>query len=174
MIIEITRLIDRWLKHDVYGVGAMLQSVERFTPEGDEDEMPEIPSIFNDTEDEMGDLMEPIKTPALVTFCARGPTVNLRDKLYQRGGQAIAYVTYITRDVPDLMAARDGNYVLRAAKKSLTAYNSYAQAIQYRKLNNILIAELGDLTEFQTRSSVGRSKMWGFVQVNVRVVDSNP
>lgn len=174
MINEVTKMIDRWLKHETYGVDAMLQILGRLTPEGDEDEMPQLPSIFNDIEDEMGDLMEPDKSPALLIFCARGPLMDLRNQLHQKGDGGVLYVAYVTKDVPEIVAARDGNYVLRAVKKSLTRFNSYAKAEEYRKLNGILIASVDDLIEYQTRSAVGRSRMWGFVQANVSVVDSEP
>lgn len=174
MITEITRLVDRWLKHDEYGVEAMLQTIGRQTPEGDSDELPETPSIFNDTEDDMGMLMEPDKSPALIVFCARGPRIDLTNNMMQKGSLATVYVSYVTRDVPEIQAARDGNYTLRAVKKSLTRFNSYGKAEQYRKLNGILIAAVNPLDEFQTRSAVGKSRMWGFVQVGVLVVDSQP
>lgn len=174
MIIEVTRLIDRWLNHPDYGVDAMLQLVGRQTPEGDSDELPQTPSIFNDTEHEMGLLMEPDKSPALIVFCARGPKVDIRNAMIQKGSQAVAYISYVTRDVPEIQAARDGNYTLRAVKMSLTRFNQWGKAEQYRSLNGITVAALGPLDEYQTRSAVGRSRMWGFVQVGALVLDSQP
>jgi hypothetical protein len=175
MIPTATRLVDRWLKHPEYGVAAMLQTVPRLTPEGDLDEMPKVPDIYNDMEtDELAKNLEPPTSPALVVYSDADPTVDVKGDYRQITDALIVSVAYITRDMPPARASLDGGYVLRAVRKSLTRFNDQRIAMPFRELNDFKVAAVREVRTVRVAGAVGRSQLWGFVLASLTVIDSAP
>jgi hypothetical protein len=177
MIVEVVRLLDRWLKHETFGLEAMLRQIPRETPEGTTDPLPETPCIVNDTEDpNVAKDLEPAQVPAVVLYGTNGPKVALdaSGRTRQIIPSVIVAAAYITRDAEPLKAGQDGGYVLRAIKKSFSAYNPLANARGYRTLNGFTIAKINEVTEHQVRGAVGRSQLWGFQLATIVVIDSDP
>lgn len=178
MIVETVRLLDRWLRSETYGVEVLLRDVPRLTPEGATDPMPAMPCIVNDTEDEnVAKELEPAKVPALVLYGTNGPKMQIEksgSRKYHVVPTVLVAIAYITREMPPLQATRDGNYVLRAARRSLTAYNSLEKSKGFRRLNTITIAQISDVTEQQVKGAVGQSDLWGFLLATVVIIDSDP
>lgn len=178
MIVEVTRLLDRWFKHEVFGLEAMLREVPRKTPEGTTDPMPEMPCIVNDTEDAtVAKELEPAKVPAFVLYGTNGPDIPIDksgDRSRQVARSVIIAAAYITRDADPLRATQDGNYVLRAGRRSLSAFNSLEKSKGFRRLNTITIAQIRNVGERQVKGAVGRSQLWGFLLATVVVIDSDP
>lgn len=178
MIVEVVRLLDRWLKSETYGVEAMLATVPRQTPENTTDPEPEMPAIVNDTEDEdVAKDLEPAAVPALVLYGTVGPDIPIDAKgsrSTQMARSAIVAIAYVTRDVPWLDAVRDGGYVLRAVRRSLSAYNSLEKSREFRRLNTITIAQIRNVGERQVKGGVGNSQLVGFLLATVVIIDSDP
>lgn len=176
MILETTLLIDRWLHHDIYGVEQMLITVPRKNPEGTAFDLPKTPHILNDFEDDdVATELDPDKAPALVVFVDTDSRVGKVEQDRQISATPLVVsVAYITRDVPPSVGQRDGAFVLRAVKKSLTNYNSSTKAEGYRTLNGIMIAEIKGISERRVIAGLGASEMFGFVFARVNVIDSEP
>lgn len=179
MIVEVVRLIDRWLKNEEYGLEKMLHEVPRFRPEGTQDPMPAMPCIVNDTEDEnVATDLDPAKVPAIVIYGTNGPKFPLDRRGNRNAGTIVPSVivaaAYITREEVALKAVQDGNYILQAVKRSLAHYNSLEQARGSRTLNTVTIAQIRDVEERSVRGAVGKSQLWGFVLATVVVIDSAP
>ena len=171
MINEVTLLVDRWLRHEDYGVEAMLETVPRLRPDGKADPRPKIPKIYNDVEH--GLEVDPPSSPALVVFAFSEPTTDLRDLFHQKYEQVMVSVAYATRDVEQTQATRDGNYVLRAVRKSLVRFNDQRLSSGYRELNSIKIQAGDRATIRRVAGSVGSSQLWGFVLASLKVVDND-
>lgn len=176
MILETTLLLDRWLHHDTYGIGAMLGTIGRKNPEGDDYRLPATPAIINDMENaDVAVDLNPDASPALVLYVDTDARIQQADQRERQvSDRLIVTVAYCTRDVPPLDAARDGAFVLRAVKKSLTAFNSLDKSREYRKLNDIQIAEITSISTRRVMGAVGLTQFWGFVFATVKVIDSNP
>ncbi len=176
MILETTLLIDRWLQHDTYGVEAMLQTISRQNPEGTEFRMPAMPCILNDFEDEsVVTELDPDKTPALVLYVDTDVRIaDPANSLRQIGTRLLVTTAYLVNDVPPNKATQDGAFILRAVRKSLTNYNSSQKSEGYRKLNDIKIAEITEVSERRIIAGLGTSQMFGFVFARVLVIDSQP
>lgn len=174
MIVEVTRLIDRWLKHPEHGVEAMLAVIPRNNPEG-VDPAPAAPDIYNDIEtEEVAGLFDPPTAPCLVVFADSDVSVDAKDSLRQIGPQLIVVVAYLTRDMPAVRAAIDGGYVLRAVRKSLTLYNKQNLSEDYRELNGIKVASCNRVTIQRMAGGVGKSQLWGFVLASLTIIDNDP
>jgi hypothetical protein len=172
MIVEVTRLMDRWLKSEK-GVQKWLPSISRFTPEGTEDPMPEIPAIYNDIEDEcVAAELDPVKVPALVIFCDSAPETKAQNERRLVARNVLVTVAYITRDTPALKASRDGGYVLRAIRRSLVEFNSLQESREFRDLNGIKILAIDTIEQQRVAANLGRSELWGFVMAGLTVIDS--
>lgn len=175
MIVETTRLIDRWLRHPEYGVAAMLVEVPRNLPGGGVDPLPIMPTILNDTEhEEVAAEIDPPGPVSLVLFADSDVEFDATDKHRQVGRQIVIAVAYITKDTPALTAVRDGGYVLRAVRRSLTRYNNQTLAVGHRELNGVKVAAIGQVTQQRVSGAVGKSQLWGFVLMAVTVIDSIP
>lgn len=173
MIVEVTRLWDRWLKGPL-GVEYHLPLLQRLTPEGTEDPLPQMPRIYNDIEDEsVADSLDPPETPALVLFAESGAEITQA----QRTGRLVTHslvmtIAYITRDWPPLRASIEGGYVLQAVIRSLVDYNSEGKSLNYRKLNGIKVLSINELTQERVAANLGQSQLWGFVIAEVSVIRS--
>lgn len=175
MIVETTRLIDRWLRHPEHGVEAMLAEVPRGLPGGGSDPMPVVPTIYNDTEhDAVAREIDPPAERSLVLFVDSEIETDAKDKLRQIGTSVALVIAYVTRDVPTLEAVREGGYVIRAVRMSLTRYNNQSLSVGYRDLNGIKVAAVGNMTQQRVAGAVGRSHLWGFLSAAVTVIDSIP
>ena len=175
MIVETTRLVDRWLRHPEYGVAAMLTLVPRSIPGGGEDPIPETPIIYNDTEhEEVAAEIDPPGKRSLVLFIDSELDTDARDKHRQIATGLQVVVAYISKEVPPLVAVREGGYVLRAVRMSLTRYNSQDLSAGYREVNGVKIASVNNMTQQRVAGAVGRSQLWGFVLAAVTVIDSIP
>lgn len=171
MIVEVTRLFDRWLKHSTYGVSAMLDAVPRKTPEDDEDPRPDDPWICNDTEDvSVAEKIDPVHVPALVLFAMTGSidAQNTNRRMGQRN--VVVNVAYVTRETPKLKAVRDSAYVLRAVMDSLDAYNGYRDSQDYRELNGVRVLAIERISEERVAASIGESELWGFIEAQISVL----
>jgi hypothetical protein len=174
VIVEATRLIDRWLRHPQQCVGAMLQTVPRMTPEGEEDPEPENPLIYNDTEhEEVAANLDPPTSPALVLFADGELETDAHQRPRQVSTELIVAIAYVTRDMPPVAAARDGGYVLRAVRKSLNRYNDERLSFDFRELNGVKIAAVRRVEQQRVAGAVGQSQLWGFVIASLTVIDSS-
>jgi hypothetical protein len=175
MIVEVTRLVDRWLRHPEFGFEPFLPTIPRKTPEGLEEPMPTVPTLYNDTEHEEVALeIDPPRSPALVLFVDEGYEVDAKDPFRHKAQPVIVTVAYLTREVPSLVAVREGAYVLKAVKKSLVRYNDQRIAHSFRELNGVKVAAVGALEHLRVAGAVGRSQLWGFVLASLNVIDTNP
>lgn len=146
----------------------LLPRVPRQTPEGEPQEEPFLPVVYNDVEDEcvMTDV-GPTVVPALVVY-ADSPVEVPATTPTRRHGTVELMVTYVTREWPMAQARRQGGLVLRAVRESLTAWN---RSRRLRELNGLKILAVENVTEYGVAGAVGRSQLWGFVTAQVTVLE---
>lgn len=175
---DITLLTHRWLKDPTYGVEAMMAFVPNKTPEGINRAAVQMPEILNDVETEgligNADLIT-LPTPrALVVYCdtpirttqqASKTAILTDDPIY-------VTVAWITREIPPGVAVLDGGVLLRATELSLYKWNNQSASVGKRELNGVFIAKVESCRTLRVSGAVGKSSLWGFVQANLKVIDT--
>lgn len=175
MILEVTRLLEAWLKDPSYGVAATLPTVERLRPDGKWDDIPKVPDIYSDMSNRaVAAEIDPPTAPALVLYCDSVARSDTKKDLRQISEGVMVVIAYITRDTDPLKAVVDGSYVARAVKKSLTLYNDQRLSYGKRELNGIKIAAIDQVVLERVSGAVGKSQLWGFTAAEVIAIDTQP
>lgn len=174
MINETTRIMRRWIDHPTHGVVAQLAGVPRARPDGEEDDLPDDPTIYDDVDDaqEVRNL-EPSASPALSLYIDNRAQLNADTQHYQvTESPLILVAAYTIRNVTEEVAVLAGGYTMRALRRCLKSFNSQSLSKGYRELNGIQVMKVGVVTEVPVATAVGQSHLWGFVLARLTVVDT--
>lgn len=174
MILESTVIVSSWLKDPVHGVNAMLGKVPRGKMGSGTFPAPAKVTVYDDIQDESVAMeLDPDKVPAVVVFADSDINVSMDwgDIGPLKGTALTIAASYIYRDVPALVARRDGMFVLRAIQWSLRRFNSNRYSEGKRRLNDISVSGIRATRQQRVTGAVGRSTLAGFVLANLDVVD---
>lgn len=175
MIINTTRIIRRWLDHPDHGVLAQLAATgfPHDNTAGGQDAMPADPTMYDDVDNADAVVtLQPPASPALIVFVDSDSQVDVDHRNYQKSeNPMIVAVAYVTKDMPEKVAVLSGGYTFRAVRRSLRTFNDQKLSAGFRELNGVKVMKVGLVTEQAVATSVGKSRLWGFVLASVTVVD---
>jgi hypothetical protein len=187
MQVEATRLITAWLGHSVHGVNALIPAIPRERFGGVDDPEPSEVSIYNDVDfdtamDESVLGINPPSLPALVVIFDVNPKgLNFgQTQSNHHEYDMVGAVFYYAKDGLNRMAARrEGGYVLRAVGRSLKRWNQprfseLRSGPSYRRLNDIKLLRITNLTFVRPAGAVPESQMMGVVFLDMTVQDQAP
>lgn len=174
---HVTVLLDRWLRHPDYGVAAMMVKVPNFTPEGADKGAVVMPEIMNDIEYEelagSANLDPPVNRCLIVyTDSPVAYSINASRTVSITDSDVRPTVGWMTRDENPVKAVNDGGVLLRATVLSLFKWNDQVASRGYRELNGAKVAKIGSVRTYRVAGAVGKSRLWGFVQPNLTVIDT--
>lgn len=178
MILNSTRIMRRWLEHPEHGVIAQLNTpgfpLQR--PDGEVDELPPEPAIYDDVDNakELKNFPNtaPPKEPALIVWADSDSMTDADHRNYQVTEHPLMIaVAFVTSKTPQEVAVLWGGYTARAVRRCLRAFNSQKFSEGYRELNGVKVMKVGRVTEQPVATTVGQSRVWGFVLAEIVVVD---
>jgi hypothetical protein len=173
MVNDVTILYDRWLHHPEHGVAAMLALVPRVRPGEPDITMPTVPTIYNDVEDQsVAREIDPAAEPALVIFTDSDPVIPMHPNRRPADRRLTTTIAYTTREMEPVQAIQWGGVILRAVAMTLRRFNDQSLARDYREVNGIKIMEIETVREQRVSGAVGRSKLWGFLLSDAKVLDT--
>jgi hypothetical protein len=178
------QLVAGFLAHATFGINAIAATLPHhaFTAPGDpmieNDAAPSV-AIYNDARCATLDLdggYAPPEFPAVIVLRetrelegsakpdrSRAPTPR-------EIGLVIAYVTDPGADKLAAQAACET--ILRAAELSLRRYESQGNAQGYRELNGIRVMDVTRWKRVEESAALDRVKFWGWLEVELKVVDT--
>jgi len=179
-------LVARFMAHATFGINALTQSLPRyaFTLPGDplvQLDAPPTVAIYNDVEHKditFDGGFTPPEYPAILVFresreLETGAKVeNARAPEPKLVGLIIAYVTNDKAD--QLTAQRNAEALLRGAERSLRRYKSQASSEGYRSMNGIHVMDVTRWKRIEETGALDVTKFWGWLEVELKVVDSVP
>lgn len=187
MHVEVTRVLTQWLRHEDFGVVAMLTGMTHKMLDEDGDPIDEpIPTaidIYNDVDFDLAQGVlgvDPPTVPSLVVVADSPPEIEDIGEPVKEGHAAelVVGVGYYAEKDFRAAAMIAGNYVLRAVKKSLRQYNRPQQnriLVAQRTLNDVLVAKVTRATiQRVAGGTVQNSALLGFLLADVTVIDKAP
>ncbi len=177
-------LVARFMAHATFGINPLAQLLPRyaFSLPGDTPvqlDAPPTVAIYNDVEHKAITFdggFTPPEYPAILVFRESreldnaGKPENARAPEPKTVGLIIAYVTDDKAD--QLTAQRAAEALLRAAEQSLRRYKSQAHSDGYRSLNGIQVMDVPRWRRVEETAALDVTKFWGWLEVDVKVVDS--
>lgn len=175
MFTETVQLLARWLRHDEYGVNALVATLGRDKVDGP-GKWPRIRpiTIYDDATDEgTATSIEPPEVPALAVTRVGNFKIPLGVSQVKGASSVLVAVGYVTAPEVDRLAAlRECGYSLRGVRLSCDRFNSIRLSGAYRAINGVQVMQLSFVTQQDAPVAVGRLKMWGFVLVQATVADA--
>lgn len=174
MINETVQLLSRFATHPDHGVNELAGSIPRKNIDATkpDDDAPPIVAIVDDVNDEgVAAALDPRDVPCIMFFGDSSAIINLPGYRLAREVKVVA--AFVTEENADpLTSERACGYLLRALQMTFGRYNSQDLSKGYRTLNGIKVLEIKRVVEQRLSVADGRRKMWGFLDLQVIVVDT--
>jgi hypothetical protein len=178
------QLVAGFLAHATFGVNAMASTLPHraFSAPGDptiDTHAPPAVAIYNDAECATLNLESGYTPPEFPAVIVLRDTRELDGSAKLDRGRAptprqicivVAYVTDTNADTIAAQAACES--ILRAAELSLKRYESQGNADGYRELNGIRVMEVTRWRRVEESAALDRVKFWGWLDVELKVVDT--
>lgn len=179
MHVEVTRILTQWLKHPVYGVNTLLETVPRAKMNGTFDPKPAKVTIYNDVDFEnmitTGGIQPP-KMPSIVLVTDENPKSSDIAQIH-KSGHVISMASGIGFYAEQSEISKDikfGNYVLRAIRRSLHAFNLPELSHEGRELNDVKLLKVVQVETQRVAPAVPESYMLGVLFADLLVLDKAP
>lgn len=171
MLDESVLLFSAWLK-DTNGVNVILATLPRKKIDGTDQDAPPLVTVVNDVEDaSVAASLSPDSVPALMLWGDSDAEVNVAK--YPTAREVVVAAAFVTDDSADpLTSITNCGYVLRAARLSMMRYRSQRISADFRELNGIKVVDVSSVKEHRVSATVGRRKMWGFLDIRATVVET--
>lgn len=173
MINETVQLISKFAVSAEHGVNAMTQTLPRKNIDDTkpDDEAPPVLVIVDDISDAgVASGLDPEDVPCFMFWGDSSKPVEYKGHRVTEVVVGGAFVTNASAD--PLSMEKAAGYVLRGAKITLGRFNNQGYSRGFRELNGIKILEIRSVTEQRFPAAVGRRKMWGFLRIDVIVVEN--
>jgi hypothetical protein len=187
MHVEVARILTAWLKHETYGVNAMIDQVDRWTGYYEDDGTTQIldprpadVDIYNDIdtkEIQSTSGIRPPTMPSLVIVVDANPKTIDIAQVHKSGHEisAAAGFGYYAEQTDIGTEIIAGDYVLRALTKSLVRFNQPQLSRPFlRELNGILLARITGYETQRVASAVPESWLLGILFADLQILDKSP
>jgi len=178
------QLVAGFLAHATFGINAIAATLPHhaFSAPGDatvENDAPPVVSIYNDATHPKLNLdsgYDPDDFPAVLVLRetreleGSAKMDRSRAPVPRQLGIVIAFVTDTGAD--PITAQRACEAILRAAELSLARYQSQGNAQGYRELNGIRVMDVTRWKRVEESAALDRVKFWGWLDVELTVVDT--
>jgi len=170
MIRVAVELLAAFSKLPEHGANAIAATLPRAKFGGGQWPAPRPMKIFDDVNDaEIAAALDPKEVPCLM-FWGDSQTDAPATKLYRVAKNVTIACAYVTDsgESPERANSESG-LVLRAEALSLHRYNHQENSKGYRELNGIRVFEVTSVAQQDVTATVGRRKMWGFLEIRAIV-----
>lgn len=174
MINETLQLLARFAQHPEHGLNDLAGTIPRanIDPAKPDDEAPPALQIVTVLDDEGA--AKDLNPETLPCFMMWGVTsARITYGTYKIARQVTIAGAFVTDENADPLSTSNAcGYILRGGTMTFWRFNSQSNSQGYRELNGITIMEVRSVTEHRVTYAEGRCKMWGFLELEVIVVDT--
>jgi len=173
MIRESVQLIAAFLADATYGINAMAADLPRDKIGGGSEDAPGTVNIYNDRDDAgVAKNLTPPEFPSIIVFGETREVADGFDDKPQTPHPITIAIGYVTNDGADELTSQAACAILiRAAKRSLRRYNTQTASAGYRELNGIRVMKVTKALERFVTVVAEQTKLWGWLEVHLTVVD---
>lgn len=172
---QATQLLAAFCRHETYGLVAMAATLPLNRIGGGTDPAPGAINVYTDVDDKgVAKTLVPPESPAIVVFAeTRAVEIGSRRQRQRQPRPMVLAIAYVTDDEADeLHAQQQCDLFLRAGILMLDKYNEQAASSGFRDLNGVRVLEVTNVIERSVTVANETSKMWGWLEVHLSVVDS--
>ena len=141
---------------------------------GGTDAAPGSVHVFTDVDDKgVAKTLTPPESPAIIVFAeTRAVELGNRRQRQRQPRPMVLAIAYVTNDEADELAAQQQcDLFLRAGVLTLDKYNDQTASAGFRDLNGVRVLEVANVVERTVTIANETSKLWGWLEVHLSVVD---